>query len=67
LPVRHPLLAAVDEWAIVGGRQYTRDKLGEYIERMGLSHLIVRAGISGISDEAQLGSHERLLEIVSGL
>lgn len=62
-----PEAIAVDEWAIVGDRQYTRDKLGEYIERLGLSHLIVRAGISGISDEAQLGSHERLLEIISGL
>jgi alkanesulfonate monooxygenase SsuD/methylene tetrahydromethanopterin reductase-like flavin-dependent oxidoreductase (luciferase family) len=58
---------AVEEWAIVGDGHYTRDKLSEYIVRLGLSHLIVRAGISGISDEAQLRSHAQLLEIVATL
>jgi alkanesulfonate monooxygenase SsuD/methylene tetrahydromethanopterin reductase-like flavin-dependent oxidoreductase (luciferase family) len=57
----------VDEWAIVGDHQYTRDKLSEYIERLGVSHLIVRAGISGITEAEQLRSHETLLEIISGL
>jgi len=62
-----PTAVAVDDWAIVGDRRYTRDKLVEYIETLGLTHLIVRAGISGVSEEAQLRSHEELLEIVSGL
>jgi alkanesulfonate monooxygenase SsuD/methylene tetrahydromethanopterin reductase-like flavin-dependent oxidoreductase (luciferase family) len=57
----------VEDWAIVGGRHFARDKLSEYSERLGLSHLIVRAGISGVSDEAQLRSHQNLLEVVSGL
>jgi alkanesulfonate monooxygenase SsuD/methylene tetrahydromethanopterin reductase-like flavin-dependent oxidoreductase (luciferase family) len=57
----------VDEWAIVGDRVYVGDKLAEYIARLGLSHLILRAGIPGVSDEEQLRSHEQLLEIASGL
>ena len=56
---------AVDEWAIVGDRQYARDKVSEYIERLGVSHLIVRAGISGIAEDEQIRSHEMLLEIIS--
>ena len=62
-----PTAVAVDDWAVVGDRRYTRDKLVEYIETLGLSHLIVRAGIPGVSEEAQLRSHSDLLEIVSGL
>jgi alkanesulfonate monooxygenase SsuD/methylene tetrahydromethanopterin reductase-like flavin-dependent oxidoreductase (luciferase family) len=58
---------SLDEWAIVGDRQYTRDKVSEYVERLGISHLIVRAGISGITEEEQIHSHEILLEIISGL
>lgn len=58
---------AVDEWAIVGDRQYAQDKVSEYIERLGVSHLIVRAGISGIAEEEQIRSHGMLLEIISGL
>jgi alkanesulfonate monooxygenase SsuD/methylene tetrahydromethanopterin reductase-like flavin-dependent oxidoreductase (luciferase family) len=58
---------ALDEWAIVGDRQYARDKISEYIERLGVSHLIVRAGISGVAEEEQIHSHQMLLEIISGL
>jgi alkanesulfonate monooxygenase SsuD/methylene tetrahydromethanopterin reductase-like flavin-dependent oxidoreductase (luciferase family) len=57
--------AAVDvqEWAIVGDRQYTQDKLREYSERLNLSHLIVRAGFPGVSTGQQLRSHEALLAL----
>ena len=58
---------AVGEWAIVGDRQCIRDTVSEYIERLGVSHLIVRAGISGVSEEEQLRSHAMLLEVVSSL
>lgn len=58
---------AVDEWAMVGDRQYIHDKLSEYIGCLGISHLIVRAGISGVSEEEQLRSHAMLLEVVSSL
>jgi alkanesulfonate monooxygenase SsuD/methylene tetrahydromethanopterin reductase-like flavin-dependent oxidoreductase (luciferase family) len=59
--------AAVNDWAIVGDGYFVRDKLAEYIERLGLSHLIVRAGVPGVSDEQQLQSHAALREIVSTL
>lgn len=57
--------AAVDDWAIVGERQYARDKLAEYSERLALTHLIVRAGIPGVTEEQQLRSHAAVLEIAA--
>lgn len=66
-PAMRKKAIAVDEWAIVGDRHYARDKLAEYIERLRISHLIVRAGLSGISEEAQLRSHAKLLEVVADL
>ncbi len=59
--------AGVEEWAIVGDRQYARDKIGEYIGRLGMSHLIARGGLSGVDSAAQLRSLEYLLDITSGL
>jgi len=59
--------AVVDAWAIVGDRQYLRDKLAEYIDRLALSHLILRAGIPGVSEEQQLRSHAALLEVAASL
>jgi len=56
--------ADAEEWAIVGDRQYAKDKLREYCERLNLSHLIVRAGFSGVSEAQQLSSHESLLALV---
>jgi alkanesulfonate monooxygenase SsuD/methylene tetrahydromethanopterin reductase-like flavin-dependent oxidoreductase (luciferase family) len=62
--MRHDVVE-VDDWAVVGDPQYARDKLGEYIERLGISHLIVRAGFLGVTNAEQLRSHEQLLEIVA--
>jgi alkanesulfonate monooxygenase SsuD/methylene tetrahydromethanopterin reductase-like flavin-dependent oxidoreductase (luciferase family) len=62
-----PTPASVDDWAVVGDRRYARDKLAEYIERLALSQLIVRAGIPGIDEQQQLRSHQALLEIVAAL
>ena len=59
--------AAVEDWAIVGDQCYVRDKLSEYRECLAISHLIVRAGISGVTDAQQLHSHEQLLHIASSL
>jgi alkanesulfonate monooxygenase SsuD/methylene tetrahydromethanopterin reductase-like flavin-dependent oxidoreductase (luciferase family) len=56
----------VDDWAIIGDRDYATDKLNEYIERLALSHLIARGGLPGVAGVAQLKSHEYLLDIVSG-
>jgi alkanesulfonate monooxygenase SsuD/methylene tetrahydromethanopterin reductase-like flavin-dependent oxidoreductase (luciferase family) len=58
---------ALDDWAIVGDARYVRDKLREYRERLGLTHLILRGGISGIGEAEQLRSHRELLEAVGGL
>ena len=58
---------AVEEWAIVGDCHYVRDKLAEYIDRIALSHLIVRAGVPGVDEVAQLSSHERLLTLAAEL
>lgn len=58
---------SVDDWAVVGDRAYCRDKLWEYIERLKISHLIVRGGIGGVAEAEQLRSHESLLDIVSAL
>jgi alkanesulfonate monooxygenase SsuD/methylene tetrahydromethanopterin reductase-like flavin-dependent oxidoreductase (luciferase family) len=58
---------SVDDWAIVGDRHYVRDKLAEYVERLKLTYLIVRAGIEGVSEVAQLRSQETVLNIIEGL
>ncbi len=59
--------AEVDDWSIVGDGHYVRDRLQEYVERLGLSHLILRGGISGVDDGRQLRSHERVLHAAAGL
>jgi alkanesulfonate monooxygenase SsuD/methylene tetrahydromethanopterin reductase-like flavin-dependent oxidoreductase (luciferase family) len=58
---------AVDDWSIIGDRSYVRDKLSEYVERLGISHLIARGGLPGVDDRAQLQSHEALISIASSL
>ena len=54
----------VDDWAIIGDSYYAKDKLSEYVERLALSHLIARGGLPGVAGEAQLKSHEHLLDII---
>ncbi|MCB1705859.1 MAG: LLM class flavin-dependent oxidoreductase [Halioglobus sp.] len=58
---------AVEDWAIVGDRHYARDKLAEYRERLQLSHLIVRAGVPGVSESLQLESQQSLLGAVADM
>lgn len=57
----------VDDWSIVGDRAYCRDKILEYVERLNVSHLIVRGGLRGVEEKEQLRSHESLSALVSGL
>lgn len=57
----------VEDWAIIGDQYYVRDKLSEYREHLALTHLIVRAGLPGVTDSQQLRSHEQLLHIGSSL
>lgn len=58
---------AFEDWSIVGNRDYVSARLGEYLDQLGVSHLIVRGGIPGIDDSAQTRSHEVLLDICSQL
>ncbi len=58
---------AVEDWAIIGDRDYVQDKLCEYLERLDISHLIARGGLPGVDDRAQLQSHEALVSIAAGL
>tara|TARA_R110001592_G_scaffold363372_1_gene686001 strand:- start:106749 stop:107687 length:939 start_codon:yes stop_codon:yes gene_type:complete len=58
---------AVEDWGIVGDRAYCRDKLLEYVERLNISHLIVRGGARGLDEAEQLRSHEALLALVATL
>lgn len=59
--------AAVEDWAVVGDRHYVRDRLGEYVERLQITHLIARGGLPGLDSKAQLKSHENLLHIAGEL
>jgi alkanesulfonate monooxygenase SsuD/methylene tetrahydromethanopterin reductase-like flavin-dependent oxidoreductase (luciferase family) len=66
-PAMRHKAAGVDDWAIVGDRHYARDKVSEYVDRLGMSHLIARGGLSGVSGADQLQSHEYLLDVASSL
>lgn len=58
---------AVDEWAIVGDRHYARDVLGDYVQRLGITHLIAGSPVHGVASSDRLGSHENLLTIAAEL
>ena len=58
-------VSSMNDRVLVGDASYVRDSLQAYRERLGLTHLIVRAGGRGIGEQQQLKSHERLLVIAS--
>jgi alkanesulfonate monooxygenase SsuD/methylene tetrahydromethanopterin reductase-like flavin-dependent oxidoreductase (luciferase family) len=64
-PTMRQKAAQVEDWAMVGDSAYVGDKLDEYIERLQMSHLIVRGGIPGVDDDAQWRSLEQLSDVVS--
>lgn len=53
------------DWAIVGDSDFVTDKIAEYQETLGLSHLIARGRIPGLTNEQQIASHEQLARIIS--
>lgn len=53
--------------AIVGDAVAVKDKLAEYVERLGISHLILRGGIPGVEVQDHLRSNAAVLEIVQDL
>ena len=57
--------ADVEDWVIVGDESYVVDKIAEYQEKLGLNYLIARGRITGVSNEDQIASHERLARITS--
>lgn len=59
--------AEIEDWAVVGERCYARDKLGEYIERLGVTHLVARGGLPRVPDADQQRSQAALLEIAGDL
>lgn len=58
---------AVDDWAIVGDRHYARDLLGDYVQRLGITHLIAGAPVQGVTSSDSLGSYDSLLAIADEL
>ena len=54
---------AVDDSAIIGEFGAVQDKVNEYAERLGMTHMIVRSGISGVSSDRQEESLRFLSEL----
>ena len=50
----------LDDWAIVGDEARVLDKLLEYVERLGLTHLIVRVQLKGIDEPQRHHTLEKL-------
>jgi len=55
--------SSVDDWTIIGDAAYVKDRLAEYIEKLGVTHFVARGRLPVVSNEAQLDSHERLLSL----
>ena len=58
-----PESATVDDWTIVGDPGYVREKILQYESQIGMTHLIVRGQIPGITNDAQLANFEQLLSL----
>ncbi len=57
----------VDDWAIVGDRQAVRDRLQQYRDELGLTHLIARGRVPTIEHSEQERSLIDLIDIAAGL
>ena len=55
--------ATIDDWTIVGDPAYVKDKLAEYEAKTGMTHVIARGQLPGVSNEDQLASLERLISL----
>jgi alkanesulfonate monooxygenase SsuD/methylene tetrahydromethanopterin reductase-like flavin-dependent oxidoreductase (luciferase family) len=53
----------LDDWAIIGDRHFAQDRLHEYVEQLGITHLIGGGRLPPLEEREQLRSHELLLEI----
>ena len=62
---RLPEGAAVEDWSIVGEAGYVRERVDEYRQRLGVTHLIIaRLRITGLDDERVTRSVARAAEIL---
>ena len=58
--------ATVDDWTIIGDRQLVADRIAEYRERLGVSHLIItRLRIGGVGRDRIEASVARVAELVA--
>lgn len=48
--------ANLDDWSIVGDRPEVKDKIAQYRETLGMTHLIVRGRITGMDNDAWVRS-----------
>jgi len=55
--------ATVDDWTIIGEPAYVKDKISEYKAELGMTHLIVRGQIPGLTNADQLDNFEQLLAL----
>lgn len=66
-PAMRERAGEVERWAIVGDRHYVRDSLQEYVERLRISHLILRGGLPGVEQAAEIASAGVVLEVAADL
>jgi alkanesulfonate monooxygenase SsuD/methylene tetrahydromethanopterin reductase-like flavin-dependent oxidoreductase (luciferase family) len=58
---------SVDDWAIIGDSHYVRDKLEEYVQQLGMTHLILSGRLPGIDSARVQRSHGDVLEVAGQL
>jgi alkanesulfonate monooxygenase SsuD/methylene tetrahydromethanopterin reductase-like flavin-dependent oxidoreductase (luciferase family) len=56
---------AIEDWTIIGDAKYVHDKIQEYQESLGMTHLIARGRLPEIDNDCQLESHQRLITLSS--
>jgi len=54
----------VEDWTIIGDQSFVRDKIDEYVERLGVTCLIASGRLPGLESDVVLRSHQSLLECV---
>lgn len=59
--------AGIEQWSVVGDRAYVHDRLVEYREQLGVSHLILRGGLPGIEEAQEVRSQAAILELAAAL
>ncbi|NND68401.1 MAG: LLM class flavin-dependent oxidoreductase [Halioglobus sp.] len=66
-PAMREKAAGIEQWSVVGDRSYVRDRLVEYRERLGVSHVILRGGLPGIEEAQEVRSQAAVLELAAAL